>query len=70
MSHYWNCHPELYTEIIFKEMIRRGLCNDFDDIEETVENFKDNPEFSKVATMAEGNYWADKIDEVCERRPR
>ena len=68
MSHYWNCNPELYTEIIFKEMVRKGLCNDSDNPEEEVNNFKDDPEFYKIAIEAEKNYWADKIDEAHERR--
>ena len=68
MSHFWNYNPELYTEIIFKEMVRRSLCNMLDDPGEAVNNFKNDPEFYKVALEAERNYWADKIDEAKERR--
>jgi len=64
---YWSHNPELYTEIIFREMIRRGLCNELDDPEEAVGNFKDDPNFYKIAIEAEREYWADIIDRAKEK---
>lgn len=66
MSHYWNCNPELYTEIIFKEMVRRELCNEEDDLNETVKNFINDPRFCEVAIEAERDYWADRVDKAKE----
>ena len=59
---YWAEYPELYTEIIFKEMVKRGLCNDLDNPEEAVNSFKDDPLFYMVCEEAERDYWADRID--------
>jgi len=59
---YWSYNPELYDEIIFKEMVARGLCNEEDDIQEVIDNFKDDPRFTEIAIQAERNYWADKMD--------
>ncbi len=64
---YWAENPELYDEIIFKEMIIRGLCNSEDDPGEAVKNFINDPRFYEVAIEAEKDYWADKIDRAKER---
>jgi len=70
MSHYWNCNPELYTEIIFKEMVKQGLAKeaDYENIEEIVNAFLLKPDSWKLAIDAESGYWADRIDEAKERK--
>lgn len=61
---FWAENPELYTQIIFNEMVRRGHCNEDDDIEEAVENFQNHPEFTETALAAEREYWSSRIDEA------
>lgn len=67
---YWSHNPELYTEIIFKEMIAKGLAteDDYENIDEVVNNFLEKPDSWKLASEAERDYWADRLDEAVARQ--
>jgi len=66
---YWSHNPELYTEIIFNEMVRRGLASkeDFENADEIVNTFLLKKDSWKLAVDAESCYWADRIDGAKER---
>jgi len=62
---YWSHNPELFTEIIFNQMVREGLAKeDEEDIEEVVSKFLDKADSYKLVTRAEQDYWGSKIDEA------
>jgi len=68
---YWANNPELYDEIIFKQMIREGFATEEDgnDLENVVGFFlKNNPKAYKVALRAEQDYWGGMVDYVYEQR--
>jgi hypothetical protein len=67
---YWSHNPELYDEIIFKQMVAEGLANeDCEDFGEVVRIFiRDNPKSWETICRAEQNYWGSKIDEVMTRK--
>ncbi len=61
---YWSHNPELYDEIIFKEMVRHGLASEDDEqpIDDIVAEFLKLPDSWKLAMEAERNYWSDQAD--------
>jgi len=61
---YWSHNPELYTEIIFKEMVRRGLASeeDFENADEIVNTFLLKKDSWKLAVDAESSYFAGLMD--------
>jgi len=66
---YWSHNPELYTEIIFKEMVHKGLVlEDCEDIEEVVREHLKTKDGYKTALDAEADYWGGMIDDAKERR--
>lgn len=66
---YWSHHPEKYDEIIFEEMVAQGKASweNTEDISEAVSEFMKRPDSWKLASDAEGNYWADQIDHAMSR---
>lgn len=69
---YWSDNPELYDEIIFDRMVEDGLVSPDDDrpTYEIVNNFMKKPDSWKLASDAEADYWADKVDEAMNRFDR
>lgn len=65
---YWANNPELYNEIIFRQMVVEGLANEDDDPGDAVCAFDEDPRFSGIALRAEQNYWAGKTNEAMMRR--
>ena len=65
---FWSNNPELYDEIIFRQMVAEGLADEEDDPFETVHQFTKSPQFSAVAQRAEQEYWGSRIDEAMVRR--
>lgn len=67
MSRFWNNHPELYEEIIIKEMIRRGLATVDEEPDAVLKRWEERDDDYIIAQAAEADYEADKIDEAWER---
>jgi len=66
---YWSHNPELYTEIIFKEMIRKGIVlEDCEDVEEAVRKHLNEPDGWKTAVDAESAYWTYMADTAGKER--
>lgn len=65
---YWSDNPELYDEIIFREMVAKGLAQEDDDPAEAVNEFMKKPDSWKLASDAEQEYWADRADAAEHRR--
>ena len=68
---YWNNHPELYDEIIVKELVRRGIVTT-EAAEETeawelVNQHKDRKDFHIITTDAEADYWSGLADNIKDR---
>ena len=61
---YWSNNPELYDEIVFRQMVAESLANEDDDPGDTVSKFVKDPRFSAVAQRAEQDYWGSRIDEA------
>lgn len=69
---YWANHPELYDEIIFKQMIKEGLAKeeDFERLDDVVREFVKKEDSYKVCLRAEQEYWESLIDAAKARRER
>ena len=65
---YWSHNPELLNQLIFEELVARGLADEDDDPFEEVERYRNQPVFDEVVMAADRNYWADKVDEAMIRR--
>ena len=59
---YWSHNPELLDELIFRELLARGLATGDDDPFEAVSRCKDRPDFSEIVSTADREYWADQTD--------
>jgi hypothetical protein len=65
---YWSENPEIYTYIIVKELIKRGLVKqdaieDYKDAYKTIVTFYTHPDFPDICTKAAQAYWGDRVDE-------
>ena len=64
---YWNQNPELYTEIIFKQMVHEGLAKEEEDVEKVVGGFLKQPDSWELAIRAEQEYWGSMVDKAMMR---
>ena len=65
---YWSHHPELYDQIIFDEMVDKGLADEDDDPYEAVQEFMKKPDSWKLAVEAERDYWGGVVDAADAQR--
>jgi hypothetical protein len=68
---YWSNNPELYTEIVYKQMFKEGLVDipfdEADDPDDVVSKLIDSKDGYKVAMRAEQDYWGSRIDHVMDK---
>ena len=68
---YWANNPELYTEIIYKQMLNESLVeipfDDAEDPDQVVSNLMKTKDGWKVAVRAEQEYWGSITDSVMDK---
>jgi hypothetical protein len=67
VSHYWNNNPELWDEIIVKEMRARGLATEDEEIEVIIERWGNADYMVEVASAAEADHFGSIADAVNAR---
>lgn len=67
MSHFWNNHPELWEDIIVKEMLARGLAKEGEEVDVVIERWSNADYMVEVASAAEADYFGSVADAVNAR---
>lgn len=67
MSSFWSDNPELYDDLIIKEMIRRNLATEDEEPEVVLKRWNEREDSYTIAEEAEVGYMADRIDDAWER---